>query len=57
MPELWPVNLTQTDKEQVIYLAARRRTLGLKATYAETLRAAVKLAASASDEDLIAGEL
>ena len=54
---LWPVNLKQSDKNQVTLLARRRQALGLTASYAETLRAAVHLAMSASDDDLKRGEL
>jgi hypothetical protein len=57
VPNLWPVNLTTDDKSEVQQLAERRRTLGLKATFADTIRDAVKLAASASDDDLRKGEL
>lgn len=57
MAEIWPVNLTPADKAQVTELAARRRALGLTASYAETIRSAVHLALSASDDDLKRGEL
>lgn len=57
MAEIWPVNLTPVDKTQVTELANRRRVLGLTASYAETIRSAVRLALSASDDDLKRGEL
>lgn len=57
MAEIWPVNLTPADKVQVTALAQRRAALGLNASYAETIRAAVGLAATASDDDLKRGEL
>lgn len=57
MAEIWPVNLTPADKVDVIALAQRRARLGLKASYAETIRESVRLASSASDEDLRKGEL
>lgn len=57
MGEIWPVNLTPADKHQVSELARRRARLGLVHTYAETIRAAVALAATASDDDLKNGEL
>ena len=57
MAEIWPVNLTPADKVNVTHLAQRRQALGLTASYAETIRAAVALAATASDEDLKRGEL
>ena len=57
MAEIWPVNLTPADKVQVTALAQRRAALGLNSSYAETIRAAVGLAATASDDDLKRGEL
>lgn len=57
MAEIWPVNLTPADKVAVVTLARRRQLLGLNSSYAETIRAAVHLAASASDDDLKRGEL
>ena len=57
MAEIWPVNLTPADKQQVQLLARRRATLGLQSTYAETIRSAVALAMTASDDDLKRGEL
>jgi hypothetical protein len=57
MPEIWPVNLTPADKQLVIQLQARRARLGLGHSYAQTLRDAVALAMTASDEDLVKGEL
>ncbi len=57
MAEIWPVNLTPADKVQVTGLAQRRARLGLTASYAETIREAVRLAATASDDDLKRGEL
>jgi hypothetical protein len=57
MPSIWPVNLTPTDKELVTQLAQRRQALGLVPSFAETIRAAVALAMTASDEDLKAGTL
>ena len=57
MAEIWPVNLTPADKVQVTELAQRRARLGLTPSYAETIRAAVTLALSASDDDLKRGEL
>lgn len=52
MAEIWPVNLTPADKKLVTALAERRRSLGLTQTYAAAIREAVRLALSASDEDL-----
>lgn len=57
MAEIWPVNLKPEDKVIVIQLAQRRADLGLPASYAETIRSSVKLAMTASDEDLRTGEL
>lgn len=57
MAEIWPVNLTPADKDAVTELARRRQRLGLSATYAETIRSSVRLAMSASDDDLRRGEL
>lgn len=57
MAEIWPVNLTPADKQQVTMLARRRAVLGLPSSYAETIRSAVALAMTASDEDLKRGEL
>lgn len=57
MAEIWPVNLTPADKLAVTALAQRRSRLGLGASYAETIRTAVALAATASDDDLRKGEL
>lgn len=57
MGEIWPVNLTPADKAQVTALARRRAMLGLAASYAETIRSAVALAMTASDDDLRRGEL
>lgn len=57
MAEYWPLNLTAADKVAVTALARRRAGLGLNSSYAETIRAAVALAASASDDDLKRGEL
>lgn len=51
------MNLTPADKVQVTALAQRRAGLGLTPSYAETIRAAVALALSASDDDLKRGEL
>jgi hypothetical protein len=57
MAEIWPVNLTPADRVEVVALAQRRSTLGLTSSYAQTIREAVRLAATASDEDLKRGEL
>lgn len=57
MAIIWPVNLTPADKQQVTMLARRRAQLGLAASYAETIRASVALAMTASDDDLRKGEL
>ena len=51
------MNRTPADKRQVVLLAQRRAALGLPHSYAETIRTAVALAATASDEDLAKGEL
>ena len=51
------VGLTGEDKPLVAALARRRKTLGLSWTYADTIRDAVALASTASDEDLKRGEL
>jgi hypothetical protein len=55
--EVWVVMMTAEDKPVVVALADRRRKLGLDSSYAATIRASVKLAASASDDDLMRGEL
>ena len=57
MPEIWPVNLTPADKALVIALQGRRARLGLGHSYAQTIRDAVALAMTASDEYLLKGEL
>lgn len=57
MAEVWVVMMTAEDKPVVVALADRRRKLGLDSSYAATIRASVKLAASASDDDLMRGEL
>lgn len=57
MAEIWPVNLTPADKQEVTQLAQRRAALGLRHTFAETIRSAVALAQTASDEDLKRGEV
>lgn len=57
MAEVWQVQLGQPDRKQVTLLAERRRGLGLPSSFTETIRAAVRLALSASDEDLRKGEL
>jgi hypothetical protein len=55
--EIWPVNLTPADRTEVVALAQRRSMLGLNSSYAQTIREAVRLAATASDDDLRKGEL
>lgn len=57
MAVIWPVNLKPDDKVIVTQLAQRRADLGLPASFAETIRSSVRLAMTASDEDLIKGEL
>lgn len=57
MGTIWPVNLLPADRDAVAELARRRQDLGLPHTYAATIREAVRLAASASDDDLCKGEL
>lgn len=57
MPNVWMAALKPEDRAAVVALSRRRANLGLESSFAETIRAAVKLAASASDEDLIRGEL
>ena len=51
------MNLTPADKTQVTALAQRRQELGLTHSLAGSIRAAVALALSASDDDLKRGEL
>ena len=46
------MNLTPADKQQVVLLAQRRAALGLPHSYAETIRSAVGLALTISDDSL-----
>lgn len=57
MAEIWPVNLQPHDKVIVTALARRRAELGLVHSFAETIRTAVHLAMTASDDELLAGRL
>ena len=57
MAEIWPVNLTPRDKDAVTALAQRRAALGLPHSFAQSIRSAVALAMSASDEELREGSL
>lgn len=57
MAETWMIVLSPKDRPVVEALAERRAKLGLEDSYAETVRAAVRLAASASDDDLRQGVL
>jgi hypothetical protein len=56
MAEIWPVNLTPEDKRIVVKLAQRRKDLGLSHSFTETIRTSVRLAQTASDEQLVKGE-
>lgn len=54
----WMVSaMKQSDKTAVVELARRRAQLGLDHSLVGTIRAAVALAATASDDDLRRGEL
>lgn len=53
---LWPVNLTDLDKELVVQLAQRRIDLGLTPhTLAGSIRSAVRFALAATDDQLQKG--
>lgn len=49
--------VSDAQKAEFKALCRRRAALGLDASASETIRAAITLAASASDEDLKKGEL
>lgn len=60
MVQIWPVTMAPEDKVQVTALSERLARLGLvgpRGSYVGAIRVAVKLALSASDDDLKRGEL